>query len=232
MLRTARRYDPSSDSVIFGDGTAFNCDALRNGGLQDYVDDMFDFARRMSLLEVDNAEYGLLTAISIFSGIHLTSTSFSGIHLISQLLLLFIMFSSQSEIIPGSRRRFVLRICLWWVHWPCAVIGRIWLWGSFEAKRNAVFTSSWSRLTGSLYGLLLLECSHAIYLMMSSGCAYSVKVHTAPRSPLCKHQIGSSLFSSSCFLLCSAIHRAFLGRYALVRRTSTFFQGKIFFMCK
>nr|AUS83915.1 ecdysone receptor [Eisenia fetida] len=67
MLRTARRYDPSSDSVIFGDGTAFNCDALRNGGLQDYVDDMFDFARRMSLLEVDNAEYGLLTAISIFS---------------------------------------------------------------------------------------------------------------------------------------------------------------------
>lgn len=71
MLRTARRYDPTSDAVIFADGTAFNCDALRTGGLQYLVDDMFDFSRRMSSLEVDNAEYALLTAISIFSGKYL-----------------------------------------------------------------------------------------------------------------------------------------------------------------
>ena len=68
MLRTARRYDPSTDTVIFGDGTPFTRNSLRCGGLQGYVDDMFDFAKSMSQLAVDNAEYGLLTAVCIFSG--------------------------------------------------------------------------------------------------------------------------------------------------------------------
>lgn len=68
VLRTARRYNPALDQVIFGDGTPVTRESLCLGGLlQDYVDDMFEFARRMSTLAVDNAEYALLTAICIFS---------------------------------------------------------------------------------------------------------------------------------------------------------------------
>jgi len=66
MLRTARRYDPRSDTVVFGDGMPFSRSSMRFGGLQDYVDDMFDFACRMAQLEVDNSEYALLTAICLF----------------------------------------------------------------------------------------------------------------------------------------------------------------------
>lgn len=68
MLRTARRYDIETDTVIFGNGTPFTKDSLRYGGLQDYVDSMFKFCRGMGALGVDNAEYALLTAICLFSG--------------------------------------------------------------------------------------------------------------------------------------------------------------------
>lgn len=69
VLRTARRYNPEFDEVIFGDGTPVTRESLCIGGLpRAYVDDMFDFAGRMSKLTVDNAEYALLTAICIFFG--------------------------------------------------------------------------------------------------------------------------------------------------------------------
>ena len=69
ILRTARRYDPTLDRVIFGDGTPVTRDSLCVGGLmQSYVDDMFEFAHRVSAMAIDNAEYALLTAICIFSG--------------------------------------------------------------------------------------------------------------------------------------------------------------------
>jgi hypothetical protein len=38
------------------------------GGLQGFVDSMFEFSRGMASLAVDNAEYALLTALCIFSG--------------------------------------------------------------------------------------------------------------------------------------------------------------------
>jgi ecdysone receptor len=69
VLRTARRYNPERDEVIFGDGTPVTRESLCVGGLpRMYVDDMFNFASGMSRLAVDNAEYALLTAICIFSG--------------------------------------------------------------------------------------------------------------------------------------------------------------------
>ena len=68
MLRTARRYDTETDTVIFGNGMPFTKDNLRFAGLQDYVDGMFKFCRGMGQLGVDNAEYALLTAICLFSG--------------------------------------------------------------------------------------------------------------------------------------------------------------------
>jgi hypothetical protein len=68
MLRTARRYDPETNTVVFGSGTPFSSSSMAFGGLQSYVDLMFDFSRSMSLLAVDNAEYALLTAVCILSG--------------------------------------------------------------------------------------------------------------------------------------------------------------------
>jgi hypothetical protein len=69
MLRTARRYDPETGTVIFGDGNAFTRESMAFGGLQDYVNCMFDFAVKMNGLGVDNSEYALITAICIFSGL-------------------------------------------------------------------------------------------------------------------------------------------------------------------
>lgn len=68
MLRTARRYDPETNTVVFGTGTPFTQNSMAFGGLQGYVDTMFEFSRGMSQLYVDNAQYALLTAICTFSG--------------------------------------------------------------------------------------------------------------------------------------------------------------------
>ena len=67
-LRTARRYDLDTDTVIFGNGVPFSRDSMKLGGLQEWVDSMFAFCRKMAILGVDNAEYSLITAICIFSG--------------------------------------------------------------------------------------------------------------------------------------------------------------------
>jgi len=68
MLRTARRFDPETNTVVFGDGKPFTQTCMAFGGLQGFVDSMFDFSRSMASLAVDNAEYSLLTALCIFSG--------------------------------------------------------------------------------------------------------------------------------------------------------------------
>lgn len=68
MLRTSRRFDPETDTVVFGDGQPFSQSCMAFGGLQGYVDLMFEFSRGMAKLSVDNAEYALLTALCIFSG--------------------------------------------------------------------------------------------------------------------------------------------------------------------
>jgi ecdysone receptor len=67
MLRTARRYDPETNTVVFGDGSPFSSTSMAFGGLQGFVDGMFEFSRGMASLTVDNAEYALLTALCIFS---------------------------------------------------------------------------------------------------------------------------------------------------------------------
>ena len=68
MLRTARRFDPDTNTVVFGDGQAFSRDIMAVGGLQEYVNLMFNFAASMSQMHVDNTEYALLTAVCLFSG--------------------------------------------------------------------------------------------------------------------------------------------------------------------
>ena len=68
MLRSARRYDLESDTIIFANGVPFGRENIAMGGLKDYADGMFAFCASMAKLGVDNAEYALITAICIFSG--------------------------------------------------------------------------------------------------------------------------------------------------------------------
>lgn len=68
MLRTARRYDAQTDTVVFANGTPFTRDSLRLAGLQSYADCMFEFCASLSTMGVDNAEYALLMALCIFAG--------------------------------------------------------------------------------------------------------------------------------------------------------------------
>jgi ecdysone receptor len=65
MIRASRRYDIQSDSIVFATNHPFTRDHYMKAGLDNEA--LFQFCRRMSKMKVDNAEYGLLTAITIFS---------------------------------------------------------------------------------------------------------------------------------------------------------------------
>jgi len=69
VLRGSRRYDPETDTVVFGDGSPFSPSSMTVGhfGLNEFVDAMFQFSRGMASLGVDNAEYALLISLCIFS---------------------------------------------------------------------------------------------------------------------------------------------------------------------
>ena len=70
VLRSSRRYDPETDTIVFGDGSPFSPSSMTVGhyGLAEFVDAMFEFSRGMASLGVDNAEYALLVSLCIFSG--------------------------------------------------------------------------------------------------------------------------------------------------------------------
>ena len=68
MLRTARQYDPESDTVIMADGKAYTRNTLCFAGLESLVPAMFNFCGALAGMKVDNAEFGMLTCISLFSG--------------------------------------------------------------------------------------------------------------------------------------------------------------------
>jgi len=67
MLRTARRYDYQSDTIIFANNHPYTRDNYSLAGVGDSADPLFNFCRHMCAMKVDNAEYALLTAIVIFS---------------------------------------------------------------------------------------------------------------------------------------------------------------------
>jgi len=67
MLRTARQYDPESDTVIMADGKAYTRNTLCFAGLESLVPAMFNFCGALAGMKVDNAEFGMLTCISLFS---------------------------------------------------------------------------------------------------------------------------------------------------------------------
>lgn len=80
ILRTARRYDLETDTVVFAGGTPFTCDSMRYAGLGSYADSLFTFCRGMATLGVDNAEYALLTSLCIAAGL---CTSYISLHTFS-----------------------------------------------------------------------------------------------------------------------------------------------------
>lgn len=67
MLRTARRYDFSTDTIIFANNHPYNRDNYNVAGLGNTADPLFNFCRHLCTMKVDNAEYALLTAVVIFS---------------------------------------------------------------------------------------------------------------------------------------------------------------------
>ncbi|XP_073844381.1 ecdysone receptor isoform X2 [Musca autumnalis] len=67
MLRMARRYDHSSDSIFFANNRSYTRDSYKMAGMADNIEDLLHFCRQMYSMKVDNVEYALLTAIVIFS---------------------------------------------------------------------------------------------------------------------------------------------------------------------
>lgn len=59
------RYDPKTESIIFANGHPFTKENFNQAGLP--LEELFLFCHKMNKMEVDNAEFGLLTAIAIFS---------------------------------------------------------------------------------------------------------------------------------------------------------------------
>ena len=69
MLRCARRYDANTDSIVFANNLPYTRDSYNVAGVGDNAEPLFHFGKQMSNMKVDNAEYALVTAIVIFSGI-------------------------------------------------------------------------------------------------------------------------------------------------------------------
>ncbi|XP_068221108.1 ecdysone receptor isoform X1 [Palaemon carinicauda] len=67
MLRAARRYDASTDSIVFGNNYPYTQDSYESAGLGESAAAIFQFCRNLCKMKVDNAEYALLAAIAIFS---------------------------------------------------------------------------------------------------------------------------------------------------------------------
>ncbi|KAG5312595.1 ECR protein, partial [Acromyrmex insinuator] len=67
MLRMARKYDVTTDSIIFANNQSYTRDSYNVAGMGDTIEDLLRFCRQMYAMRVNNAEYALLTAIVIFS---------------------------------------------------------------------------------------------------------------------------------------------------------------------
>ena len=59
------RYDPETESIIFAENHSFTKENFKQAGLPSEA--LFQFCHRMIKMKVDNVEFGLLTAITIFS---------------------------------------------------------------------------------------------------------------------------------------------------------------------
>uniref|UniRef100_A0A4X2KM04 Nuclear receptor subfamily 1 group H member 3 n=1 Tax=Vombatus ursinus TaxID=29139 RepID=A0A4X2KM04_VOMUR len=68
LLETSRRYNPGSESITFLKDFSYNRDDFAKAGLQvEFINPIFEFSRSMNELQLNDAEFALLIAISIFS---------------------------------------------------------------------------------------------------------------------------------------------------------------------
>uniref|UniRef100_A0A4W5JYR6 Retinoic acid receptor gamma n=1 Tax=Hucho hucho TaxID=62062 RepID=A0A4W5JYR6_9TELE len=69
MLRICTRYTPEQDTMTFSDGLTLNRTQMHNAGFGPLTDLVFAFAGQLLPLEMDDTETGLLSAISLISGV-------------------------------------------------------------------------------------------------------------------------------------------------------------------
>ncbi|VDP12374.1 unnamed protein product [Soboliphyme baturini] len=70
MLKTARRYDAKSDTFLLGNNTtnwAYSRHAYKQAGMGSATDAVFEFAKSLEKMKIDDAEFAFLSAISVFS---------------------------------------------------------------------------------------------------------------------------------------------------------------------
>ncbi|XP_063145802.1 oxysterols receptor LXR-alpha [Candoia aspera] len=68
LLETSRRYNPETESITFLKDLSYNRDDFSKAGLQiEFINPIFGFSKSMNELQLSDAEYALLIAISIFS---------------------------------------------------------------------------------------------------------------------------------------------------------------------
>ncbi|XP_036284099.1 oxysterols receptor LXR-alpha isoform X1 [Pipistrellus kuhlii] len=68
LLETSRRYNPESESITFLKDFSYNREDFAKAGLQvEFINPIFEFSRAMNELQLNDAEFALLIAISIFS---------------------------------------------------------------------------------------------------------------------------------------------------------------------
>ena len=67
MLRSSRKYDIKTDSILFANNQPFTRANYRSAYIGDIADAMFNFCKSIYILRLDESEYALLTALTIFS---------------------------------------------------------------------------------------------------------------------------------------------------------------------
>ncbi|XP_055327403.1 ecdysone receptor-like isoform X2 [Paramacrobiotus metropolitanus] len=67
QLRTARRYDVSTDSILFSSNHAITRECYKSVMMSNCAHSIYNFCRHVVNQKVDNVEYALLTALVIFS---------------------------------------------------------------------------------------------------------------------------------------------------------------------
>ena len=65
MIRTARKYDPATGSIVYSNKDTFDNSAYDKVGLRN--DQLFQFCNKVAKLSLDDTEFALLTAIAVFS---------------------------------------------------------------------------------------------------------------------------------------------------------------------
>lgn len=68
ILRLCSRYDLDKDVMLFNGGLSLDREQLQKGGFGTLTDTIFRFASSLKVLNIDEMEYAVLSAICLISG--------------------------------------------------------------------------------------------------------------------------------------------------------------------